>query len=105
MELLNIHLRVAGAVISGGDLFVFMTQQIQLTEEEKTILKFNADKLLVLLSASDLSNEVKDSLIAMVPEMTFEQIDELIASFELAYLDQQTSNIDEEYIKKLNDLN
>ncbi len=63
-----------------------------------------AMKLAVLLDNSTMPNDVKDAWIALLPEMTLEQIDEFLNILEAKYLDEQTKDIDKKYQEKLQDL-
>jgi hypothetical protein len=49
-------------------------QEVNIEEEAKTLGK----KLVMLLKASDLPEDVQISIINMLPELTLEQIDELV---------------------------
>lgn len=58
-------------------------------------------KLAVLLHNSTMPEDVKEAWIALLPEMTLEQIDRLLNILESKYLDEQTKDIDKEYQQKL----
>ncbi len=73
-------------------------------KEIATSLEINARKLAILLYCSSMPEEIKDSWIALLPEMSFEEIDQLLAILEASYLDEQTRNIDEEYRVKIEKL-
>ena len=63
-----------------------------------------ASKLGVLLAASPMPEDVKNAWIALLPEMTLEQIARLSDILEARYLDAKTEMIDVEYKKKLEEL-
>lgn len=45
------------------------------------------ERLALLLSAADLTDEVKEGFMALVPEMTLEQIDKLMKALEMNVVD------------------
>ena len=74
------------------------------TEDLLKVAQLNAQKLALLLYISTIPDEVKESIIALLPEMTIEQINEFLNILESRYLDDQTKDIDEEYQEKLKEL-
>ncbi len=60
-----------------------------------------AKKLAIILDNSNISQDVKDALAAILPQMTLEQIDRLLNIMEAKYFDGQTREIDEKYKKEL----
>ena len=65
------------------------------------ILEANAKKLAVLLYDSNLPEEIKDSWVAMLPEMSLEQIDRLLKALEDNFLDEQTKDINIAYLEEM----
>ena len=65
------------------------------------VTQFNAQKFALLLYSSALPEEIKESIIALVPEMTVAQINSLLNILESRYLDEQTKDIDSDYEEKL----
>jgi len=64
-------------------------------------LTIQAKKLAIILDNANISQDVKDALAAILPQMTLEQIDRLLNIMEAKYLDEQTGEIDEKYKKEL----
>lgn len=62
-----------------------MTQQPDFEQEAKQL----GERLGLLLAASDLPQDVKEGFIAMLPEMTPEQIDRLMKTLEAQISDTQ----------------
>lgn len=60
-------------------------------------------KLGVLFAASPMPENVKNAWLALLPEMTLEQIARLSDILEAQYADAKTQMIDEEYQKKLSE--
>ena len=58
-------------------------------------------KLAALLYDSNMPEDMKEAWIALLPKMTLEQIDRLLAILEAKYLDEKTRHIDEEYKGKI----
>jgi len=73
-------------------------------EEIIVNLEINARKLATLIYHSTMPDEVKESWISMVPEMSVEQIDRLLNILEAKYLDEKTRDIDVEYKEKIKKL-
>ena len=57
-------------------------QTSQLTAEERDYLKAKADRLIMLLDASVMPEEVKTAWLTLLPEMNLDQIDRLIKLLE-----------------------
>lgn len=66
-------------------------------EDVREALELRGAKLGVLLHASNFPDDVKSDIIAILPELSLDQIDELQDTLEAAYLDEATSDIDEVY--------
>ncbi|MFH1667611.1 MAG: hypothetical protein ABH884_01135 [Candidatus Komeilibacteria bacterium] len=61
-------------------------------------------KLGYLISTLEVSDEIKDSFLAILPKMSLEQIDSLILLLEQNYLQNQTKQVDQDFenaLKKL----
>ncbi|MBT4277615.1 hypothetical protein HOD96_02605 [Candidatus Falkowbacteria bacterium] len=69
-----------------------------------TTLEANAKKLAILLYDSNIPEDVKDSWIAMLPEMSLEQIDKLLEALEENFLDEQTKDINIIYLEEMNQM-
>lgn len=67
-------------------------------------LEIQAKKLAVLLHNSNMPDDVKESWLAMLPEMSLKQMDRLLNILEAKYLDEQTKGIDEKYNKEIKTL-
>ena len=57
-------------------------QQTQLTNDERAYLRAKADRLIMLLDASVMPEEVKTSWLTLLPEMNLDQVDRLIKLLE-----------------------
>lgn len=64
-------------------------------------LDLQTKKLAVLLYASNMPDEVKQSWLCLLPKMTLEQIDRLINTLEAKFLDEMTKEMDEKHKTKL----
>jgi len=64
-------------------------------------LSIQAQKLAILLYYSTMPDDVKESWLAVIPEMSLSQIDRLLNILEAKYIDEQTKDIDEKYAKKI----
>ena len=75
----------------------------ELSQEQITVevLEFSAKKLAFLLYASTMPEDIKEAWINVLPEMTLEQIDKFIEILEAKYLNEQTKDIDEKFLKKI----
>ncbi len=73
-------------------------------DEMLVSLDVNAKKLATLLYYSDLPDEIKESWITLLPEMSLEQMQKLLDILEANYLDQATKDIDEKYTKEFSGL-
>lgn len=78
------------------------TQEVQekdlaeFTEEEiSQFIDFRARKLSVLLAASSMPQEVKESWVILLPDMTLAQLDTLAEILEAEYLLNATAEIDD----------
>lgn len=78
------------------------TQEVQekdlaeFTEEEiSQFIDFRARKLSVLLAASSMPQEVKESWVTLLPDMTLAQLDTLAEILEAEYLLNATAEIDD----------
>lgn len=78
------------------------TQEVQekdlaeFTEEEiSQFIDFRARKLSVLLAASSMPQEVKESWVTLLPDMTLAQLDTLTEILEAEYLLNATAEIDD----------
>lgn len=67
-------------------------------------MKFEGRKLGYLLNKANLSPEIKDELVALVDEMSPEQVKRLVDALENQYLDYETRDIDKQFINKLKEL-
>jgi len=70
-------------------------------EEFKKSFEFLGRKLGFFISALNASEEIKNSWLAILPQMSIEQIERLVNVFEEKYLQQETQYIDEEFKKVL----
>ncbi|MBI2552499.1 hypothetical protein HYW17_04345 [Candidatus Uhrbacteria bacterium] len=77
----------------------------QLTQNELAFLKAKVDRVILLLDASVMPPEVKTAWLTLLPHMTLEQVDRLIAlteeEVELAFKAAKKHPEDEEFILKL----
>ncbi len=73
-------------------------------KEIATSLELNARKLAILLYCSAMPDEIKESWIALLPEMSLEEINQLLTILEASYLDEETRQIDNEYKAKITKL-
>lgn len=55
------------------------------------------ERLGFLIAGLNLSDEVKESLISILPQMTPEQLDRLISILESTYLNAKTAGIDQDF--------
>jgi len=60
-----------------------------------------AQKLGILLANSTMPEDIKESWLAILPEMSIEQIQQLLDILEAKYLDSQTKDIDEKFKKQI----
>ncbi|MEK7172727.1 MAG: hypothetical protein AAB723_04385 [Patescibacteria group bacterium] len=76
------------------------------SQEELAIanLEFYARKLAFLLSASTMPEQVKQGWLALLPEMTPEQIERFIDILEAKFLNEATTFVDKKYEKQLQDI-
>ncbi len=83
-----------------------MAKKISESDFDEIILSLdvNAKKLALLLYHSDMPDEVKESWIMLLPEMSIEQIQKLLDILEANYMDQATKKIDDKYKKEFSDL-
>ncbi len=58
-------------------------------------------RLAFLIHNAKISDEVKESLVTLVPEMTPEQLDRLSDLFMADWLNQQTQDIDDKFKREL----
>ena len=59
----------------------------QLNEEQiKALLRAKGQKLGLLLAGSNIPNEVKEAIVTILPELSLQQIDDLLNLFETRYL-------------------
>lgn len=58
-------------------------------------------KLGILLNSLNVSEEYKKALVEILPEFSYEQLLELVVILENAYIKQQTSGLDAEFLKNL----
>ncbi|OIO46014.1 MAG: hypothetical protein AUJ28_03220 [Parcubacteria group bacterium CG1_02_37_51] len=61
-------------------------------------------KLGYLISTLEVSDEIKDSFLAILPKMSLEQIDSLILLLEQNYLQDQTKQVDQDFENELKKL-
>jgi antitoxin component of RelBE/YafQ-DinJ toxin-antitoxin module len=73
-------------------------------EEVLNGLEGNARKLATLIFYSTMPDDVKEAWIALLPEMTLEQMEKLLNILESKYIDEKTRPVDEEYKAKLESL-
>ncbi len=81
-----------------------MAQKITQDDFDEILLSLdvNAKKLATLIYYSDMPDEIKDSWIALIPEMNIEQLQSLLNILEAKFLDQSTNTIDEKYKAEFN---
>jgi predicted transcriptional regulator len=72
-----------------------------LPEGFKEDFEFLGNKLGFYISALNAPEEIKNSWLAILPQMSIEQIMHLVDVFEEKYLQQETQYIDEEFKKVL----
>lgn len=76
-----------------------------LTEQERAYLKAKAERVIFLLDASAMPPEVKTSWLTLLPHMTLDQVDRLIAiveqEIETTYQAAKQYPEDEELVLKL----
>jgi len=58
-------------------------------------------KFVFLLENSGMPDEVKEAWLALLPEMSLEQLDRFFDILEAQYLNEKTKDIDEKYKKEL----
>lgn len=81
----------------------FMDEQtkqnnIELNEEElKEYFRVQGEKLGLLLASSNLPQQVKEDIIAIVPNLNLEQLNELVNIFENKFADEATKSVDEQF--------
>ncbi|MFW0862583.1 MAG: hypothetical protein ACKKL6_03270 [Candidatus Komeilibacteria bacterium] len=72
----------------------------QLKDEAKS----QGAKLGFFISALNVEDKYKEAILAILPKMSLEQIDRLIAIFEAQYTQQETTGIDESFKKELQNI-
>ncbi len=82
------------------DKLKFMLLDKNLEEDIKNLVK----KLVIFIEGSSMSDEIKNSWISLVPEMSFEQIVRLHDILEAKYLDEKTQSINEQLKKDLSEM-
>ena len=82
------------------DKLKFMLLDKNLEEDIKNLVK----KLVIFIEGSSMSDEIKNSWISLVPEMSFEQIVRLYDILEAKYLDEKTQSINEQLKKDLSEM-
>ena len=70
-------------------------------DQAKELAQTHGKKLGFLLAAAEIPDEIKQSWLALLPEMSLQQIDELVEILETNYLHSATKEVDEELKKKL----
>ncbi len=73
-------------------------------KEVEELLRLKAYELAVLLHLSNMPMEIKKSWIALLPEMTLEQIDKFIMVLENALANNLTKDLDGAFLKKLKEI-
>ncbi len=76
----------------------------QMTEDDiKKILRAKGQKLGLFLASSNLPDDVKEAIVTLLPELSLQQIDDLLNALETQYLLQKTGaqQAQEEFQKKL----
>lgn len=76
----------------------------QMNEEDiKNLLRAKGQKLGLLLAGSNLPDDVKEAIVTIVPELSLQQIDDLLNALEGQYLLQKSggATAQEEFQKKL----
>ena len=58
-------------------------------------------KLGLLLNALNISEEYKKALVEILPEFSYEQLVELVVVLEDLYANQETNNLDQEFLREL----
>ncbi len=79
-------------------------EKIKLSQEEAMVIEAQIKKFAVLLDNSNIPDDIKRSLISIMPDLALEQIDKLSMILETRFLDEETKDIDEKFKKELNDL-
>lgn len=81
-----------------------MNYELRIMDDKQQILQnleLPIKKLAALLYDSNMSEDVKEAWLALLPKMTLEQIDRLLAILEAKYLDEKTRHIDAEFKEKI----
>lgn len=73
------------------------TQQGTETDKLIDLIDLQAKKLAVLLASSDMPEEIQEAWISLLPVMTPDQIDRLMASLEVSYAESATEVIDSDF--------
>lgn len=66
-------------------------------DDLKKEAKARGERLVFLLKSLKIPEEQKQAWMTLLPEMSFEEINQLIEALEEQYVQQQTKNLDEEY--------
>lgn len=64
-------------------------------------LELPIKKLAALIYDSKMPEDIKEALIGVLPKMSLEQMDRLLAILEAKYLDEKTRHIDAEFKEKI----
>ncbi len=84
---------------------MFKKHPTKLTNEEiKDILEFQGTKLSLLISRLNLSPQEKEKLFKLLESLSLEQLLIFTEYLESGYLNEQTREADEEFMKKISDL-
>jgi ABC-type phosphate/phosphonate transport system substrate-binding protein len=73
----------------------------QIPAEIEEVARAHGAKLGALIADSTMPDDVKEALVALLPEMSLEEIERLENILEAKYLDEQTRSIDAEYKEKI----
>lgn len=80
----------------------------QPTDEELTQMLTDAEndgrRLGVLIASLDVTDEVKQAILDILPSFTPEQLQRFLAILEVQYANQKTGKIDEEFAKELQNI-
>ena len=80
----------------------------QPTDEELNKMLTDAEndgrRLGVLITSLDVTDEVKQAILDILPQFTPEQLQRFLAILEVQYANQKTGHIDEEFAKQLQNI-
>ena len=74
------------------------------SEQEGQIAEIQGKRLAYLLDKIKWSEEIKQDWLTILPTMNARQIDEFINTLEQYYIEQETEDVNQEFIDKLKEL-